>query len=110
MNWDDFVLWISSLVAGLALAGARLGWLLFKASPFPPSEPEALVLWKLKRKWLIISELSALPCFTIVAVSLGKMQHWSIEGIVLLSMGLGGLGFAFLLDALQTIARKKLNM
>ena len=103
---NDWVTWLVSLAGSLALCGARLSWLLFRVASIPPVEHEALQLWKLKRRWLIASELSALPAFVFFAVMIGKKQGWPMENIVLLSMVLGALGFAFFLDALQTLARR----
>ena len=110
MKSEVVVLYISSLLGGLALCGARLGWMLFRVASVPPEDSAALALWKLKRRWLIISELSALPAFTAIAVVLGRLQKWPTEGVILFSMVLGALGFAFFLDALQTIVRKRVGM
>ena len=104
------MLWIMSLVGGLALCGARLGWLLFRVAPDPPEDGPALQLWERKRRWLIASELSALPAFATISVLVGRLREWPIEGVILLSMVLGALGFAFFLDALQTLVRKRIGM
>lgn len=110
VKFDDILLWLMSLIGGLALCGARLGWMLFRVAPEPPVDPEALKLWRLKRRWLIISELSALPAFATISVLIGKLRQWPLEGVILLSMVLGALGFAFFLDALQTIVRRRIGM
>ena len=110
VKWDDFVLWLMSLAGGLALCGARLGWLLFRVAADPPNDPAAFALWQRKRRWLVISELSALPAFATLALMVGRLRHWPMEGIVIMSMVLGALGFAFFLDALQTIVRKRIGM
>lgn len=110
MKLDDFILWLLSLIGGLALCGARLGWFLFRVAPSPPVDPEAFRLWQLKRRWLIYSELSALPAFATISVVVGKLRNWPLEGVILLSMVLGALGFAFFLDALQTIIRRRIGM
>lgn len=107
---DDFFLWILSLAGGLALCGARLGWLLFRVAPDPPVDPVALRMWERKRRWLIISELSALPAFATISVVIGRLREWPVEGVILLSMVLGALGFAFFLDALQTLVRRRLGI
>lgn len=110
MKWEDIVLWLLNLLAGLALCGARLGWLLFKIAPEPPEDLQALDLWRRKRRWLVISELSALPAFATLAIIVGRLRNWPLEGTILFSMTLGALGFAFFLDALQTLVRKRLGM
>ncbi|KPH62327.1 hypothetical protein [Novosphingobium sp. ST904] len=110
MKLDDFLLWLMSLFGGMALCGARLGWMLFGVAPEPPSDPVAFGLWQRKRRWLVFSELSALPAFATLSVVIGRLRDWPMEGVVLLSMVLGALGFAFFLDALQTIVRKRVGM
>ncbi|AIT79101.1 hypothetical protein [Novosphingobium pentaromativorans] len=110
MKFDDFLLWLLSLFGGLALCGARLGWLLFGVAPVPPADPVALDLWRRKRRWLVISEISALPAFATISVMIGKIRAWPVEGVVLFSMVLGALGFAFFLDALQTIVRRRMGL
>lgn len=110
MKADDVILWASSLLGGLALCGARLGWLLFRVAPDPPADLEAFQLWKRKRRWLIFSELSALPAFATISVLIGRLQEWPIEAVILLSMVLGALGFAFFLDALQTIVKQRMGI
>ena len=110
MKLEDVILWLFSLAGGLALCGARLGWMLFGTAPEPPEMGPAFEVWRRKRRWLIISELSALPAFATIAVLIGKMYKWPVEGVIILSMVLGALGFAFFLDALQTIVRRRLDL
>lgn len=109
-KYSILIMWVTSLFGGLVIVGARLGWLLFRVAPDPPVEPEALAAWKMKRHWLIISEFSSLPAFATVAVVTGVTQQWSVMSMVLMSMVLGALGFAFFLDALQTVVRRRLGM
>lgn len=110
MKLDDFLLWVLSLVAGLALCGARLGWLLFGVAPEPPADPAAFGLWQRKRRWLVFSEISALPAFATISVMVGRLRAWPTEGVILFSMVLGALGFAFFLDALQTLVRRRVGL
>ena len=110
MKFEDFLLWCLSLAGGLALCGARLGWLLFRTAPDPPADVEAFKIWQRKRRWLIISEFSALPAFATISLLVGRLRDWPMEGVILLSMVLGALGFAFFLDALQTLVRRRMGM
>lgn len=110
MKLDDLILWLLAWGGSLAFAGARMGFMLFGLSGDPPDDPKARDAWERKRRWLIISEVSALPAFASLAMALAKLQKWPPEWIVIFSMALGALGFAFLLDALQTILRKRLGL
>lgn len=110
MKFEDIMLWLLSLLGGLAMVGARLGWMLFSIAPEPPSDPVAFGMWQRKRRWLVFSELSALPAFAMLAVTIGRLKGWPDIGVILFTMALGALGFAFLLDALQTIFRKRLGL
>lgn len=110
VRFDDLILWLFSLAASLAMVGARIGLRLFGATPEPPADADALALWRLKRRWLIWSELSALPAFATFAVWVGRVYGWAPEKVVMLSMVLGALGFAFLLDALQTLVRRRAGL
>ncbi|API58105.1 hypothetical protein BSL82_01325 [Tardibacter chloracetimidivorans] len=99
-----------ALFGGLIICGAKLGYLLFGISSEPPEDPLALKSWERKRRWLVISELAALPAFAAIAVLAGRLRHWPVEGVVALSMVLGALGFAFFLDAVRTLVSRRLNI
>lgn len=110
MKPDDIYLWFWLFFGTLAGAGAKIAWLLFGVAVEPPDDPSAYHKWARKRKWVIISELSALPAFATFAYTIGDLYDWPPAGLVLLSMCLGALGFAFFLDALQTVLRRKIGM
>ncbi len=109
-KWEFFLLWLASLACSMIMCGARLGWFLFRVAPMPPLDPIALNMWKLKRRWLILSELSVLPAFATISITVARLRQWPIEGVILFSMALGGLGFAFFLDALQTLVSRRLGI
>lgn len=110
MRLDDVLIWLFALGGSLAGLGARLTFLLARMPPEPPEDPKARAAWERKRRWLIISELSALPAFASLAMAVGYLQQWPVAGIVILSMVLGALGFAFLLDALKSLLRQRLGL
>lgn len=110
MKLADFLLWLFSLFASLAMCGARLGWLLFGIAPEPPLDPAAFGLWQRKRRWLVFSEIAALPAFATISVTVGRLRAWPTEGVILFSMVMGALGFAFFLDALQTLVRRRMGL
>lgn len=107
---DMAIFWALSLLSGLAMVAARLGYLLFGIAPLPPSDPEELTHWKRKRRWLLFAELLALPAFATAAVALTVYFNLPAVTSVLISMVFGALGFGFLLNALQFMARRKLEM
>ena len=94
MDWKDIVLWLLAWGGGLAICGAKLAYMLFGISSEPPDDPVALRAWVRKRKWLVISELAALPAFASIAVIIGKLRAWPMEGVVLFSMLLGALNWS----------------
>jgi len=110
MRLEDLLEWIIALFGGLMICGAKLAYMLYGISTEPPTDPDALKSWERKRRWMVTSELAALPAFAALAVIIGRMRDWPIEGVVLFSMVLGALGFAFFLDALQTIIRRRIGM
>lgn len=110
MTRDDLILWLFALGGSLAGLGARCGFLLFRVSSEPPDDPHAREAWERKRRWLAISELLALPAYTVLAVTVGRLREWPIEAIVLVSMVLGALGTAFFLHGLEILARRRLGL
>jgi hypothetical protein len=108
MTQRDLILWWAlAFFSGLAVVVGRLGYMLFGISSEPPADPAARQNWHRKRLWLTVSELSALPAFATAAVA--AQVYFQFEPIVtvILSMVLGALGFGFLLNAVQRIARKR---
>lgn len=106
---DIIILWFLAYFSALAACGARLGFMLFGISIDPPEDAAAYRSWVRRRRWLVVSELSALPAFATFSVEMALLQQWNPATVALVSMVLGALGFAFLLDALQTIVRRKIG-
>ncbi len=104
------ILWLLSFVSSLTVIGAKMGFALFSLKEDPPRDPEALSHWKRKRRWLIVSELSAVPAFATAGVT--ATMYWNLSPIasVLIAMLLGALGFSFLLHAVETIVRRRIDM
>ena len=97
------------MFGALTVVSGKLGYLLFAMGEEPPEDPTQLNRWRRKRRWLVISELSALPMFATVAVTTTLYFNLPLIASVLIAMALGGLGFGFLLHGLQYIARRKLK-
>jgi len=104
------ITWVLSLFSGLTGVTARLGYALYGIAPLPPSDPEELIHWRRKRRWLAISDLSGLPFFTTAALGLTLYFHLPPVASVLISMAFGALGVGFLLNGLQFLMQRKLEM
>lgn len=99
--------WTLSLFGALAVVVGKLGLKLFALASDPPEDPVLAAHWRRKRLWLAYSELLALPAFATISVTAVIYLHWEPVTCILIAMGLGGLGFGFLLDALKYLAEKK---
>ncbi|WP_189486103.1 hypothetical protein [Asticcacaulis endophyticus] len=104
------ILWLISFFAGLTSITGRLGYMLFGIGKQPPTDPIELSHWRRKRRWLAISDLSALPAFATVSVAVTVYSNFPPVVSVLLTMIMGALGFGFLLNGLQFFIRRKLEM
>ena len=103
------VLWVALYFSALVGFAARLGYLLYGISEQPPEDPAQLRAWHRKRRWLIISEFTALPLFA-TATLVGALEwDWSLPFAIGVAMGAGALGFGFLLHAFQTIVTRRIE-
>lgn len=107
---DVAISWMVCLFAALCAVCARLARDLYNVALTVPTEPMELALWKRRRRWMIWSEVAALPCFA--TISIASVQYWEVPIVaaILISTALGGLGFGFLLNGLQAIIRKRLGI
>lgn len=103
------ILW--SLLALSALSGlaARLAMKLFHIDQIPPTDADQLKIWKRRRWYMVVSELSALPAFATFWIAASLQWQLSIPLIVIGSMASGALGFGFLIHALQIYILRKAN-
>ncbi|MGE4431898.1 MAG: hypothetical protein AB7E05_14275 [Sphingobium sp.] len=107
---EIFLIWLASAAAALTMIGGRMGLYLFGLAKDPPVDPEALDLWRRRRRWLAYSELSALPaCATVALTATVYLDLPPITSVVI-SMVLGAVGFAFLLNGVQFVVRRRLGM
>lgn len=109
-KYEIALYWFIGVFSALFVVTAKLGLMLFGIADAPPDDPVQAASWRRKRRWLAISEFSALPAFATVAVTATIYWHWPPVTSVLIAMGLGGVGFGFLLNALVFFARKKVGM
>lgn len=107
---DIALLWMFSGLAALAAVAGKLGMLLFAVAQDPPTDTAEFAHWKRRRAWLAYSEISALPAFATVGVAATVYFNLPPVASVLISMALGALGFGFLLNGVQLLARRKLGI
>ena len=110
-EFKDFIYWwLAGLIAAATIAGGRIGLFLFRLAPDPPDDPVLAAHWLRRRRWLVWSELSALPAFATISVS--SVRYWHLEpaAAVLIAMALGGVGFVLLVDGAQWMFRRRIGM
>lgn len=111
MNKTDLLTLFSlSFLAALSGVCARIGYQLFRIDVNEPIEEKARQNWRRKRRWLAISEISALPFFAFLAVASKIWFDLGDISAILIAMVCGALGFGFLLDGLQFLVRKRLEL
>ncbi len=115
-EWRGAAMFAASMVTvGFA---ARAGYLLFGGSAeLPPEDPALLKIWERKRRWLLLSELSAIPCF--VALTILFPAEWlawvlhvpaaSGELRGLFGLAMGSLGFPFVSGIAKAAIERKLG-
>lgn len=107
---DIAISWLVCIFAALCGVCARVARDLWSVSSTAPTEPLELHLWQRRRRWMIWSELAALPFFATISISLVVYQNVPVVVGILIATVLGGLGFGFLLNGLQQIIRKRLGI
>jgi hypothetical protein len=103
------LLWMCLALSALTGLSARLASRLFHVDELPPTDPEALRIWKKRRVYMAVSEVSALPAFATAWMAAALQWNLSVPLVVLGSMASGALGFGFLIHALQTYVMRKAN-
>lgn len=104
------IAWAACFFAALTAICARIARDLWDVSITVPSDPVELRHWKRRRRWMIWSELAALPCFATISVASVLYYNVPVVVAILLATALGGLGFGFLLNGLQALIRKKVGI
>lgn len=102
-----FTLWCLLALAALAGLSARIAMRLFSLDDIPPTDVAALKIWKRRRLYMVISEVSALPAFATGWMAAALQWQLAIPLVVLGSMITGALGFGFLIHALQLYVTKR---
>lgn len=107
---DMAISWLGCLFAALCGVCARVARDLWSVSATAPTDPMELAMWQRRRRWMIWSELAALPFFATISIALVVYQDVPVVVGLLIASVLGGLGFGFLLNGLQAIIRKRLGI
>lgn len=110
-DWRDFWFWwVATLFASTVVVVARLGLKLYGEATDPPEDPALARHWARRRRWLAITEISALPTFATLSVVLVHYYHLDPVAGVLLAMAQGFIGFPLLLNGAGWLFRRRLGM
>lgn len=107
---DHFIWWLVFLLSSTTVVGARIALTLWRLAPDPPSDPQLAAHWARRRRWTAWSELAALPFFATATMT--AVKYWQLDPVagVAIAIGLGGVGFALLLDGIQFLFRRRIGM
>lgn len=116
-DWRGAAMFAATVVTfGFA---ARVGYLLFGGSAEqPPADPALLKIWERKRRWLLLSELSALPCFVAVTMLFPAevVADWLFHSPAsagelrgLFGLAMGSFGFPFVSGVARAAIERKLG-
>jgi len=110
-DWRAFFFWwAAALFSSTVVVVARLGLKLYGEAADPPADPIMASHWERRRRWLAISEISALPAFATVSVVLVSYYHLDPVAGVLIAMAQGFIGFPLLLDGAAWLFRRRIGM
>lgn len=110
-DWRAFFFWWgAALFASTMVVVARLGIKLFGVAIDPPEDPVRALHWARRRRWLAISEISALPAFATISVVLVAYYQLNPIAAVLIAIAQGFVGFPLLLDGAAWLFRQRLGM
>lgn len=110
-NWREFMFWwFASLVGATTIVVARICLKLFGQAADPPADAALVPHWERRRRWLAISEVSALPAFATVSVVLASYYRLDPVAGVLIALIEGGVGFPLLLSGAAWLFRQRVGM
>jgi hypothetical protein len=81
----------------------------FGKDPVEPLDAEALRVWKARRRWMLIMELSALPAMALCAATVTWLSNGSTVVAIGSGMVAGGVGFPFLVSAMKDLVRRRIS-
>jgi hypothetical protein len=108
---EYLIWWLLCLLGAATVVGAKISRGLWGPdSVEPPVDPTEARHWARRRRWMIWSQIAALPAFATIAIT--AVEYWHLNPVagILIAMGLGGLGFVMLVDALQWLFRRRLGL
>lgn len=107
----DFLMWWAfAMIAGATVAVGQIAHKLARIDVEEPTDPAKLAAWQKRKMWLVITELSALPAFATMATA-GRI-YFEVHPVVgvLVTMFLGFVGFAMLIDGAKFVFRKRVGI
>lgn len=110
-TWREFFFWwAAALFSSSMVVAARLGQALYGTAADPPDDPVFERHWARRRRWIAISEISALPAFATVSIVL--VSYYGLDPVagVLLAIAQGFVGFPLLIDGAAWLFRRRLGM
>lgn len=87
------MMWAAAGASAFISVTAKVFNTLYGGKDMPPDDSRALAAWRMRRRWLAISEFSAVPAYMAFSVFCGIQYDWSIAVVSLISMALGVLGY-----------------
>lgn len=111
IDWIDFLIWwAASFVAGAVVAVASTVNKLARLEENEPQDEALKVAWLRRKKWLAITEISAVPAFATLANS-GRLYFDASPVVgVIATMFLGFVGFAMLIDGARFLFRSRVGL
>lgn len=102
------MMWAAAGASAFISVTAKVCNTLYGGKDMPPDDSRALAAWRMRRRWLAISEYSAVPAYMAFAVFCGIQYDWSIAVVSLISMALGVLGYDSFARTLSSVKSARL--
>lgn len=108
--WDFLSWWFINMVAGATVLVGQVAHKLARLDLDAPTDPARLEHWHKRKKWLVVTEFSALPAFTTMSVAVVSYLDMPPVAGVIINMVLGFVGFAMVIDGARYVFRARLSI
>ena len=108
---EYLVWWLLCLLTSATIVGGKIAYALYGPTTIePPVDLIEAQHWARRRRWIIWSQLAALPAFATISIT--AVEYWHLNPVagILIAMGLGGIGFVLLVDAIQWLFRRRIGL